>query len=207
MFIVIDGPDGSGKTTLAKSLTQQLCREGVTAVYTSEPTRESDAGEMIHKILQSCEKTNIYTFADLFLADRKEHLANFIEPCLYANKCVVCDRYKYSALAYQQFQGIDPGYLIRKNNDFLIPDYIFILLPQNVDVLIHRIVYRGQVTELFEKKETLTAIIPYYCKMKDYFPGENIQYLNAENSTEDNLSQILGTIDTGNRPKEHRILT
>lgn len=194
MFIVIDGPDGSGKTTLAKRLTQQLCQEGVTAVYTSEPTRESNAGKMIHRILQSGETVNAYTFADLFVADRKEHLANFIRPCLYANKCVICDRYKYSALAYQQLQGVAAEYLIRKNHEFLIPDFIFILLPQNEDVLMHRITCRGRITELFEKQELLAAVIPYYRKIKDYFPEENIQYLDAENSVESNLKQILGVI-------------
>lgn len=194
MFIVIDGPDGSGKTTLAKQLTQRLCQEGVTAVYTSEPTKESNAGKMIHQFLQSGEIINAYAFADLFVKDRREHLVNFIQPCLYANKYVICDRYKYSALAYQQLQGVATEYLIRKNHEFLVPDFTFILLPQNEDILMRRITVRGHITELFEKQELLSLIIPYYRKVKEYFPEENIQYLNAENSVASNLKQILGTI-------------
>ena len=58
----------------------------------------------------------------------------------------------------------------------------------------HRITCRGRITELFEKQELLAAVIPYYRKLKDYFPEENIQYLDAENSVESNLKQILGAI-------------
>lgn len=194
MFIVIDGPDGSGKTTLAKSLTQLLCQKGIQTIYTSEPTSKSDAGKEIRRMLQGGEVADVYAFADLFVEDRKEHLANLIEPCLLAGEWIICDRYKYSALAYQQIQGVDSEYLIRKNQECLIPDFIFILLPQSADVLISRIVQRGKATELFEKKELLAETIPYYGRLKAYFPEENIWYLDADNSIEDNLSQILEII-------------
>lgn len=191
MFIVIDGPDGSGKTTLAKNLTQQLCQKGVQAVYTSEPTNDSEAGKAARRILQSGEVTDIYAFADFFVADRKEHLANLIKPSLLAGRWVVCDRYKYSALAYQQLQGVNPQYLIRKNQECLIPDFVFILVPQNTNILMSRIVQRDEGTELFEKKELLAATIPYYRSLKEYFPKENIWYLNADDSTEYNLGRVL----------------
>ncbi len=197
MFIVIDGPDGSGKTTLAKSLTQQLCQKGFRALYTSEPTCDSEAGKAARQILRSGEVTDIYTFADLFVADRKEHLANLIKPSLLAGRWVVCDRYKYSALAYQQLQGVNPQYLIRKNQECLVPDFAFILVPQNTNILMGRIAQRGERTELFEKKELLAATIPYYRSLKEYFPKENIWYLNADDSTEDNLGQVLGVVGVG----------
>ena len=41
---------------------------------------------------------DIYSFADLFVEDRKEHLATLIMPTLERGEVVVCDRYKYSAL-------------------------------------------------------------------------------------------------------------
>lgn len=194
MFIVIDGPDGSGKTTLAQSLTQQLCQRGFQTIYTSEPTNESEAGKAIHRILRGKEVTDVYTFADLFLLDRKEHIANFIEPCLHTSRWVVCDRYKYSALAYQQLQGISAEYLIEKNQDFLVPDIVFILLPKDVNILVSRIFQRGKATELFEKEELLTSTIPYYRNLKTYFPEENIHYLDANDSTKHNLIQILNKL-------------
>jgi len=197
MFIVIDGPDGSGKTTLGKSLTRQLCQRGIQTVYTREPTSESEWGKAACHMLQGGEVTDVYAFADLFVEDRKEHLANLIQPCLIADKWVVCDRYKYSALAYQQMQGVDPEYLISKNRRFLTPDIIFILLPQNVDILINRVVQRGEATKLFEKKELLATIVSHYRNMTVYFPKENIWYLNADDSVEGNLNQILKVVEAG----------
>lgn len=194
MFVVIDGPDGSGKTTLAKSLTQRLCQKGFRALYTSEPTSTSEAGKLIRQILQGREVIDIYAFADLFVTDRKEHLANLIRPCLLAGGWVVCDRYKYSALAYQQLQGVNPQYLIRKNQDCLIPDFVFILLPQNVDILMSRISRRNKTAELFEKKEFLAETIQHYRNIKQYFPKENIWYLDADDSLENNLIQVFEII-------------
>lgn len=191
MFIVIDGPDGSGKTTLAKKLTQKICQKGFKAIYTREPTDDSDAGKKIRSMLQGGEVADVYAFADLFVADRKEHLVNLIEPCLLAGRWVVCDRYKYSALAYQQLQGVDPQYLIKKNQECLIPDFVFILLPKNTDVLMSRIAQRGAVIEMFEKKEFLVATVCYYRTLKVYFPDENIWYLDADDSLEKNLGRIL----------------
>lgn len=74
---------------------------------------------------------------------------------------------------------------------FLVPDFVFILLPQNTDILMSRIVQRGEMTELFEKKGLLEVTIPYYRTLKTYFPEENIWYLNADDSLEDNLGRIL----------------
>ena len=198
MFIVIDGPDGSGKTTLAKHLVQQLCLENHQAIYTSEPTCDCEAGRSIRQMLQSDGITDVYAFADLFVADRKEHLINLILPHLEAGGWVVCDRYKYSALAYQQMQGVDVQYLIKSNETCLIPDYIFILLPSNTDILINRIVRRGDVAEMFEKEELLDVALYYYHNLSSYFPNENIWYLNADLPIEDNLCRIKSIISEKN---------
>ena len=69
MFIVIDGPDDCGKTTLAKRLTQRLCQEGHRAIYTYELTHDSNAGRSIHRRLRCGSIPDIYNFANLFVAD------------------------------------------------------------------------------------------------------------------------------------------
>ena len=112
MFIAIDGPDGSGKTTLAKSLIDQWNSEGTAAIYTCEPTYDSEPGRQLRQMMRSGEIPDIYAFADLFVEDRKEHIRTLIMPAITQGEIVVCDRYKYSALAYQQLQGVDAGYLI-----------------------------------------------------------------------------------------------
>ena len=54
---------------------------------------------------------NIYEFADLFVEDRKYHIETLIAPALAKGENIVCDRYKYSAMVYQQLQGVDITYL------------------------------------------------------------------------------------------------
>lgn len=190
MFIVIDGPDGSGKTTLASRLTERLCNRGQKAIYTSEPTDTSDAGKTIRQFLQNGGIKDPYAFADLFVIDRKEHLTTLIQPHLEAGDWVVCDRYKYSALAYQQMQGVDAQYLINHNQSFLVPDVAFLLIPQDTQLLLDRIQQRGETLELFERRELLSTAVNYYRKLPIYFPGENLQFLDAGIPIEENLHQI-----------------
>lgn len=190
MFIAIDGPDGSGKTTLAKSLVDQWNSEGTAAIYTCEPTYDSEPGRQLRQMMRSGEIPDIYAFADLFVEDRKEHIRTLIMPAIMQGEIVVCDRYKYSALAYQQLQGVDADYLIEKNRTCLIPDFIFILMPQDPEVLCQRIAQRGQARDVFEERDFLQRTLSCYEKLPEYFPEEKIFFLNAEDTTEENIQRI-----------------
>lgn len=194
MFIVIDGPDGSGKTTLSKKLVEKWVSSNVQSIYTFEPTYDSQSGIEIRRLMRTKKIEDIYTFADLFVADRKEHLNTIIVPALARGENVVCDRYKYSALAYQQLQGVDSKYLVEINRDCLIPDYVFILLPQSVDVILKRILNRAKEREIFEEREFLTQTLAFYKKLPSYFPNENIIFLDAEIDLEENLKIINNII-------------
>lgn len=190
MFVVIDGPDGSGKTTLAKQLTDRLNQEGTSAIYTCEPTFSSEAGQKLRDMMRTGEIGDIYQFANLFVEDRKTHIADLIEPTLANGKTVVCDRYKYSALAYQQLQGVDATYLVEINKPCLVPDIIFILTPQSPDILLERIKSRGATRDIFEEIEFLSNTLELYRRLPDYFPDERIVFLDAGASVEDNIAII-----------------
>lgn len=195
MFIVIDGPDGSGKTTLAKQLVEQLRLNGVQCIYTYEPTHDSLAGIKIRQLMKSGNFEDIYSFADLFVEDRKEHLATLIMPTLERGEVVICDRYKYSALAYQQLQGVDPVYLVEINKECLIPDFVFVLLPHNADILLQRISHRDESRDVFEEREFLTNTLDFYKKLSVYFPEEKIFFLDAEINIEENINEIISIIN------------
>ena len=197
MFIVIDGPDGSGKTTLSKKLVEKWVSRGVQSIYTFEPTYDSLSGTKIRKLMAREHIEDIYAFANLFVEDRKEHLKTIIFPALENGKNVVCDRYKYSALAYQQSQGVDAKYLIEINKECLIPDFIFILLPKNVDILLQRIFNRAKGREIFEEREFLIRTLDFYKKLPSYFPDENIIFLDAEVTIENNLEKINHIVSNG----------
>ena len=190
MFIVIDGPDGSGKTTLSKKLVEKWELSGVRAIYTFEPTYDSLPGIEIRRLMGTKKIEDVYAFADLFVDDRKEHLNTIIAPALARGENVVCDRYKYSALAYQQLQGVDAKYLVQINTDCLVPDFIFILIPKCVDVILQRILNRAKEREIFEEREFLTQALELYKSLPSYFPNENIIFLDAEIAIEENLEKI-----------------
>ena len=104
LFITIEGPEGSGKTTACKKLVSKLEKEGYDILYTREPGG-SEIAEQIRKIILSTKNTkmNPGTEALLYAAARRQHLVERIKPALESNKIVICDRYIDSSLAYQGF--------------------------------------------------------------------------------------------------------
>lgn len=186
MFITLDGPDGTGKTSLAHALKNEIHN----TVYTSEPT-DGALGKEIRRILKSGTREEMKTLTSLFLEDRKEHLNQIVIPALKENKTVICDRYKYSTVCYQQIQGEDKNELIELNKDFLKPDYAFILLADDSSLLLERITDRGQDRDQFETRAILERTIDIYRQMSLYFPTENIIYLDASLPMENTVKIIL----------------
>lgn len=103
VFITLEGPDGSGKSSLAPRLADALRARGCDLVLTREPggTR---LGERIRDLLLSTEPGLGHTGAAdafLFAAARAQHVAEVIRPALERGAIVVCDRFADSSMAYQ----------------------------------------------------------------------------------------------------------
>ena len=130
-FIVLEGIDGSGKTTQLKLLGDKLTDRGLPVLYTREPggTR---IGEKIREILLNPEYSELVPRAEAFLyaAARAQHVAQVILPSLAEGKIVLCDRFLDSSLAYQGFgRGIDISLLEKINEPAtggLLPDLTII---------------------------------------------------------------------------------
>lgn len=121
IFITIEGPDGSGKTTILQMLAQNLEKEGYAVVATREPGG-IEIAEQIRKVILDPENTAMdpRTEALLYAAARRQHLAEKVKPALKEGKIVLCDRFVDSSLAYQGHArglGIDEVYSI---NEFAI---------------------------------------------------------------------------------------
>lgn len=102
IFITLEGPDGSGKTTIAKMIVENLENRGYEVVFTREPGGIS-ISEQIRDIILNKENTEMdgRTEALLYAASRRQHIVQKIIPALKENKIVICDRFVDSSLAYQ----------------------------------------------------------------------------------------------------------
>ena len=120
-FVVLEGSDGSGKTTQARVLCSTLRREGYKIHPTAEPSR-SIVGRLIRRRILHGKKTRPEVEALLFAADRFLHLESEILPALAVGRIVVCDRYIYASFAYQGAQGVDSQWLQEINRFAIKPD-------------------------------------------------------------------------------------
>jgi dTMP kinase len=123
IFITIEGPDGSGKTTIIQMLAENLEREGFEVIATREPGG-IEIAEQIRKVILDPDNTEMdsRTEALLYAAARRQHLAEKVRPALEKGKIILCDRFVDSSLAYQGHArglGIDEVYSI---NEFAIED-------------------------------------------------------------------------------------
>jgi dTMP kinase len=105
-FIVLDGPDGCGKSTHSKLLIQWLKEQGVTTIGFRDPG-DTDIGEKIRQILLNPEHDAMVARTELllYMAARAQLWAEKIAPALEANQCVVLDRWVSSTCAYQGCAG------------------------------------------------------------------------------------------------------
>lgn len=102
MFITIEGPEGSGKTSAMDWVEKQLKEKGYSILRTREPGGTPISEQIRNVILNKENKAMDYrTEALLYAASRRQHLVEKIWPALREGKIVFCDRYLDSSLAYQ----------------------------------------------------------------------------------------------------------
>ena len=102
MFITLEGPEGSGKTTAVNYAVSKLEEMGYQIVRTREPGGTPIAEQIRNVILDKANTAmDKRTEALLYAASRRQHLVEKVWPALEEGKIVICDRYLDSSLAYQ----------------------------------------------------------------------------------------------------------
>ena len=103
-FITFEGPDGSGKSTVAKKIAEKLNETGYEVVHTREPGG-IEISEDIRNIILDPKNTmmDAKTEALLYAASRRQHLVERVLPAVEQGKIVICERFVDSSLAYQGF--------------------------------------------------------------------------------------------------------
>lgn len=125
MFIVFEGGEGSGKSTILEMIFEHLNNNNIPCVKTREPGGIK-ISEEIRSIILNTENTMMdgKTEALLYAAARRQHIVEKVIPSLEEGKIVLCDRFLYSSLAYQGYArglGISEVFEINK---FAIGDYM-----------------------------------------------------------------------------------
>jgi dTMP kinase len=157
IFICVEGLDGSGKTTQAKRLVNNLRLRGFDAVYTTEPTK-GEVGRLIRRFVLNREKRVPATLEALsFAADRIDHVENEIMPFLKQDKVVVCDRYVHSSLAYQGATGLNLGW-IEHINQFALKPNLSLLIDAPTDVVVKRLKKKKTVMETAQNLKKVREI-------------------------------------------------
>lgn len=127
MFITLEGPEGSGKTSQIQSLATFLREQGYSVLTTREPGG-TEISDQIRSVLMAMKNKamNPRTEILLFCAARAQLIEEVIRPCLERNEIVISDRYADSTLAYQGYGHGTDLTLLRQLLDFatgkLYPD-------------------------------------------------------------------------------------
>ena len=104
MFITLEGPDGSGKTTQVPLLAEAIRGAGYDLIVTREPGG-TEIGDQVRQVIMDLKNKKMFPEAEilLFQASRAQLVREVILPNLEKGKVVLCDRYADSTLAYQGY--------------------------------------------------------------------------------------------------------
>ena len=104
MFITLEGPEGSGKSSQLPDLAEFLRGQGWDVLTTREPGG-TPIGDQIRQILMRLDNQELHPRTEilLFLASRAQLVEQVIKPALREGKLVLCDRFGDSTLAYQGY--------------------------------------------------------------------------------------------------------
>ncbi len=105
-FITVEGGEGSGKSTQARHLAEQLEREGKAVLLTREPGGTEGAEQLRSLLVEgAAERWDAWSEALLVNAARRDHVTRVLRPALAEGRWVICDRFVHSTLAYQGLVG------------------------------------------------------------------------------------------------------
>lgn len=152
-LVVIEGVDGTGKTTVSSMLAQFCGERGLLCAYSKEPTGLG-AGRQLRESART-GRVSAEEECRLFLRDRTEHAGRTIRPTLQAGGIVILDRYYWSTAAYQGARGLDPRQIVTENEAHVPRPDLVILLAASATSGLARVRGRGDEPDEFEQANAL----------------------------------------------------
>lgn len=196
LFITIEGPDGSGKSTQIQFMKEFFEEQGLACLFTREPGGTL-IGEKLREIIldkgnaEMCDMTE----ALLYAASRAQHVEELIKPALAEGKIVVCDRFIDSSIAYQGY-GRFLGDSVRIINEYAVggcmPDVTFLM---ELDPSVGKSRIREDVQDRLEleKIEFHNRVFAGYQELSKQYP-DRFACIDAARDKETIRDEILGIL-------------
>jgi dTMP kinase len=192
-FIVIEGIDGAGTTTQMELYAAYLRSRGIAVHVTREPSTGL-IGTFIRSILSGkaalASSPSFDVMAQLFAADRLDHVRGEIEPALNRGEVVISDRYDLSSLAYQSvasdsgLQAHEVVAWIRGLNRFARRPDVTLVVDVSAEVAAERRRQRGGVEDLYETLALQARLAKAYTHADALVPGDKVVHVHGDGDIE-----------------------
>ncbi|MBK9973921.1 MAG: dTMP kinase [Planctomycetes bacterium] len=127
-FIVIEGIDGTGKSTLAAQLADALRVRGRQVLLTNEPSKLPSGKLILERLTDKSMKLTAHEWLGMFVVDRRMNIDTIVKPALERGTDVIQDRSFYSTLVYQGEMGISASEVLKRHEGWHpTPDLVVIL--------------------------------------------------------------------------------
>ena len=201
MYIVIEGQDGTGKSTQARLLKEHYEKQGKEAVVMDEPDGDLPSAHDIHDLIVIRGKEyNLEPMTNLalFTAARSELWRKIAEPVLKRGGVVISARNWWSSLAYQGYgEGLSRSKIIKLTHEampdkYCTPDKSVILTVPDA-VRLGRQGTRGKAVETFEAKvgDFQQRVNSAYPKIAKEF---NVPIIDASGTIEEVFAKIINAL-------------
>jgi glycine hydroxymethyltransferase len=191
LFVAFEGLDGSGKSTQARKLAEYLFKEDKYnhVILTREPFKDISIRDIIKGDSNPMDDAD--KLADLFIADRKRHVDELIQPGLDSGCHVITDRYRLATIAYQSAQGLSIKEMIERHEGLPVPDLTFIV-DVSPETAIKRMAneIRGREHKFEKSSDFLGKIRGQMIKAIELLEDENIFIVNGEREIDEIFEEI-----------------
>lgn len=193
LFVVFEGIDGSGKTTICEEVHGHYARAGLPVVRLKEPS-DGAWGKRIRQMLRSGAMPGPGAQLWLFMRDREDDVAANVRPALESGKIVLMDRYYHSNAAYQGALGLDPRKVIAANvrKGFPEPDRVYLVDLDPAEALRRVRGRNGAAGDAFENEEFLSAVRRAYLSVAD----RSFLVLDGRLAVRDIVETVVRDIDS-----------
>lgn len=195
-FIVFDGVDGAGKTTMIDMLADKLRSEGKDVLLTMQPTPEMRQLSIFRTFVYEPERRHLVDYNALqmyMLADRMQHYKEIIEPALQQGSYVISDRYIYTMLATMVARGHSPEPWMIELLPSIRRPHLSFLMDVDLETSIERIRRRKSFEDSYVEREHLQKSLESYRTVGQQFQMHVVS--STELGIEDAFSKIAAIVE------------